>query len=87
MLITVVLNVIFPCMSINERIKSLVPVWGEKIGRTRARKRLSDKGIGLSTADQMLGGRYGAVPGDRTADILRKEMAKDGVSLTDEVAS
>jgi hypothetical protein len=74
-------------MNRNERVLRLVPVWADKIGGQNAKIRLINRKIGLSTADKMVRRCYHSTPGDRVADILLEEMAKDGISLSDEIAS
>lgn len=68
-------------MSKNEKVLKLVPEWASSIGQTTAMRRLIDRGLGLSTADKMVHGRYGSTPKDVVAEILIDEMAKDGFKI------
>lgn len=74
-------------MKRNDKVRKLVPIWADKIGRTHARKRISDEGWGLSTADQLVTKRYKATPSDRLADCLLRLMAEDGITLDGAKAS
>lgn len=68
-------------LMVNKKILMAVRPWAETIGTTKAMKRLTDRGLGLSTADKMIHGRYSSKPSDRTVQILVEEMEKDGVKF------
>jgi hypothetical protein len=74
-------------MSRNTRALKLVRPWVQKIGRSEAKKRLSDRKISLATADKIVRNDYPSTPGELITEILLEEMAKDGFSLADEKAS
>lgn len=71
----------------NDQALKLVKKWVGKIGPHEARKRLVARDFALTTAYRIIGGIYESTPTDRTAFLLLDEMAKDGISLTDEVSA
>lgn len=73
-------------MKRNERALKLVKSWVDKVGRSEARKRLSDRHISVATADKIVRNDYPSTPGELITSILLEEMAKDGLVLQDKTA-
>lgn len=74
-------------MSKSEQAIRLVRSWALKIGPHEARKRLVLRDLAPTTATLIVSGRYVSTPTPVTANILLEEMAKDGITLTDVIAS
>lgn len=69
----------------NERLLKLVKEWTTSIGKKEAMNRLILHGLGLSTIDKIIHGRYESTPGNVLSAILENEMMKDNF-LLDETA-
>lgn len=70
-----------------QKLNKLAVKWAEKIGRNKALSRLIEKNFSASLADKIISDRYSSELHDMYASVLIQEMKKDGISLTDEVAS
>ncbi len=72
----------------DEVLKSTIVKWGEFLGKETVLSRLIlTRKVSVSTAEQLLGGRYVSRPRGKLRTILIGEMTRDGFSLTDEAAS
>lgn len=60
--------------------------WVVTVSPPEARARLSRRGIGGSTVDQMVRGTYQYTPRGTNRIAIAEEMAKDGISLADEAS-
>ena len=60
--------------------------WVGKIGRHEATKRLVIRDVPTSTADKLVRGAYPGNPRPLLITVILEEMAKDGLSLSQEAS-
>lgn len=69
-------------------LKAIVKRWAKKVGRETAIARLLLTGkVSVSTAEQLIDGRYVSSPREKLITVLGEELAKDGFSFFEEKAS